>query len=374
MKIILIHNNYQYYGGEETYFHSLVKLLKEHGHKVRVYTKDSKAVTTHFDKIWTAFGLFWNFKTSRELDARVKEFKPNVAHFNNIYPLIGATAYWVCKKNNIPIVQSIHNYRFVCPKGILFRKGKVCELCVSKNFPFWAVVFSCYHRSRIASLFFSLAFWFHKKMGSFNLIDQWIFPSEFTKQYYINFLKLNRHKTVFLPYYVEQKIHKKVNTKEDFYLFVGRLSEEKGIIELLDFFKVRPQISLFVAGTGPLHQKVSVYNQFPNIKLLKFLPRSKISEYLKKSRGLILSSKWYEVLPYVLLESAAQKTPIYALRNKNMDELAKKLPITLINSLEEIESIKLKDKTSFNIPHVFTKEYQALKLSEVYKKAFHIEE
>jgi len=303
MKILLIHNFYQYWGGEDTYVTSLKKLLEEKGNKVYLYSKDSKNIRTFWDKIKTAIGLFYNPWVEKELVKIIKEFKPDIAHFHNVYPLIGATAYLVVKKFNIPIIQHIHNYRFMCPKGLLFRNGKICELCLNKKFPFWAIFFGCYHQSRIASLFFSLAFFYHKMIKTFDLIDKFIFPSEFTKDYYLKHLKIPKEKTFLLPYFVDIKPKKNKVKEKDYFLFVGRLSEEKGIIKFLEVFKTLPKIKLVVIGDGPLKIKVEEYRRYKNIIVKGHLPREEIYSYIQKAKAVIISSLWYEILPNTYLES-----------------------------------------------------------------------
>lgn len=315
MRILLIHNFYQYFGGEDIYVTNLKKLLEDNGHQVYLYSKDSKNIKTVWDKVKTAIGVFYNPWVEKELTKIIREFKPNVAHFHNLYPLIGATAYRVFKRFNIPIIQHVHNYRFMCPKGTLFRKGKICELCLHKKFPFWAIVFGCYHQSRLASFFLSLSFYFHRLIKTFEMIDKYIFPSEFTRKYYIRHLKIKKEKTFFLPYFVDlpKNLVKKVK-KEDYFLFVGRLSEEKGIIELLEVFKTLPKHKLLVIGDGPLMKRVKEYNIYPNIKIIGFLPRKKVYEFIKKSKAVIIPSLWYEVLPLVYIESLANNTPALLLR------------------------------------------------------------
>ena len=317
MKILLIHNFYQYWGGEDTYVTSLKKLLEEKGNKVYLYSKDSKNIRTFWDKIKTAIGLFYNPWVEKELVKIIKEFKPDIAHFHNVYPLIGATAYLVVKKFNIPIIQHIHNYRFMCPKGLLFRNGKICELCLNKKFPFWAIFFGCYHQSRIASLFFSLAFFYHKMIKTFDLIDKFIFPSEFTKDYYLKHLKIPKEKTFLLPYFVDIKPKKNKVKEKDYFLFVGRLSEEKGIIKFLEVFKTLPKIKLVVIGDGPLKIKVEEYRRYKNIIVKGHLPREEIYSYIQKAKAVIISSLWYEVLPNVYLESILQNTYIFIPDNEN---------------------------------------------------------
>lgn len=323
MRILLIHNFYQYWGGEDTYVTSLKKLLEENGHEVYLYSKDSKNIKRVLDKMKIAIGLFYNPWVKKELTKIIKEFKPDIAHFHNVYPLIGATAYRICKQNNIRIIQHIHNYRFMCPKGILFRKGKICELCLHKKFPYYLVLFGCYHQSRLASLFFSSAFYYHNFIGTFDLINKYIFPSEFTRDYYLKHFKISKNKTYYLPYFVDiKKTDFKKEKKENYFLYVGRLSEEKGIVQLLDVFKMLPKIKLMVIGDGPLRQEVNKYKKYPNIKILGFLKKEKIYKYIRKSRAVIIPSLWYEVLPIIYIEAIKSQSNILILSNRNFEKIA----------------------------------------------------
>ena len=310
MKVLLVHNYYQYWGGEDTYVTSLNKLLTENDIQVILYTKNSKNIKSILDKIITAIKLFWNPEVANELNNIIQKEKPDVAHFNNIYPLIGPTAYWICKKNNIKIVQTIHNYRFMCPKGILFKNGKICELCINRKLFIPAIQFGCYHNSYLASLFHSLAFCFHKYMHIFSFIDIFIFPSLFTQRYYEKYFNVVKSKSAYLPYFIDFKVlHERVR-KSNYYLFIGRLSEEKGIIELLELFKKMPKNNLKVIGTGPLKRKVDEYKKYINIKILGFMDKAKFIPILQGAKALCVPSKWYEVSPLVILEAIATNTPI----------------------------------------------------------------
>lgn len=310
MKVLLIHNFYQFWGGEDTYVTSLQKLLSQYGHDVIVYSKDSKNIKTIWDKAVVTIGLFWNPRVSKELNKLIQREKPDIAHFNNIYPLIGATAYYTCKKNGLKIVQTIHNYRFICPKGTLFRDEKICELCVNKRFFSPAIRFGCYHGSRLATLFYTLAFFIHKSLKTFSFIDTFIFPSQFTQAYYERHFGIPKSKSVHLPYFVDIKAPEKKTKKENWYLYVGRLSEEKGILHLLEVFKNMPQSTLKIIGRGPLENEVNAYKKYKNIHVLGHIHRAKLAPYYQKARAVIIPSIWYEVLPLTALEALASRSPL----------------------------------------------------------------
>ena len=313
MKILLIHNFYQYTGGEDIYFLSLVNLLKKKNHQVYAFTRNSKNITDNFaDKLNVAVGMLLNTQVATELTDLINEFKPDIAHFHNVYPLISPLAYHVCKKYHIPIVQTVHNYRFLCPKALLFRGGKICELCARKRFSYLSIVFGCYHQSYLASFIFSPAFLFHNLLKSFDYIDTYIFPAEFIRNYHVKTLHIPINKTVVFPNFIDNNKALKYHQTEisSYFLFAGRLSEEKGITQLLDTFSSLPQLKLIVIGDGPLRKQVEKYKKYKNIIIKNFLPREKIFTYMKNALSTIIPSLWYEVLPMVMLESFANGTPV----------------------------------------------------------------
>lgn len=310
MRILLVHNYYQYWGGEDTYFESLKKLLKRKGHTVITYTKTSKDIKTIFDKIKVAIGMFWNQETKKELTYIIKKNKPDVAHFHNVYPIISPTAYWICKKYRVPIIQHIHNYRLICPSGTLYRAGEICKLCVGRKFPLYSIIYGCYHRSRLASLFFSLSFFFHQLINSFQLIDKFIFPSDFSKDYCQKYLSILKEKTAVVRYFASSDTKYKKTKKENYFLYVGRLTEEKGTLSLLDIISKLPHIKLVVVGNGPLRERILSYKSNSNIVYKNFLTRKKIYSIMKKALCVIIPSKWYETGPIVLIESLLNGTPV----------------------------------------------------------------
>lgn len=348
MRILIIYNEYLYRGGEDVYIESLIKLLKNKGNEVYYYKKSSKTIFSIYDKLKAALGLFYNPIIDKEISKVIDEFKPDIAHFHNIFPLIGATAYRICKKYKIPVVQHIHNYRFVCPKANLYRNGAICELCpVGKNL-LPALLYGCYAHSRIASLLFVSAFYFHKIIQSYELVDSYIFPSEFTRQYFITHLNLDKKKTHYLPLFSEIS-KSKINSdiKEiNYYLYVGRLSREKGILNLLDAFK-KGMERLVVIGDGPL--KKYIYDNYSQFKTLTFLPfqnKSTIKQYIKSSKAVIIPSECYETSSLIIIESyMLKKLTIFPLRGGMLDKINMGIgydPSIYLQNLKKIAFKKIK--------------------------------
>lgn len=321
MRTLIVYNEYLYRGGEDIYIESLIRLLQSNGHEVYYYKKSSRSIATFFDRIKVAFGLFYSPKVDKELSKIIKEFRPNIAHFHNIFPLIGATAYHVCKRYKIPVVQHIHNYRFVCPKANLYRNGAICELCPAKKNLLPSIFYGCYHESRIASIFFVAAYYYHKLAGSYQLINKYIFPSLFTQKYYQTILKLKKEQIKYLPYFVEEIPQNLVRPKQapkKYYLYVGRLVQEKGILKLLKFFK-NTNKKLVVIGDGPL--RIKIYKEYKKNKNIVFIPYSNkktVFSYLKYCVSLFIPSEWYEVLPLVYLEAIQLNKKVILSKNINL--------------------------------------------------------
>jgi len=325
MNILLVFNFYEYTGGEDIYFLSLAKLLKREGHQVYTYTKNSKDINSNLlAKADMAIGMFYNRQVVRELSQVIEIFKPDVVHFHNIYPLITPIAYQVCKKYDIPIVQTIHNYKLICPKGSLFRNHNICEICINKKFSYPAIYYGCYHNSYLASLIFSSSFLNHRLRKSFDHVNTLIFPTKFTRDYYLHNLSIPDARIEVIPYFTTvESLKSKYSQKKDYFLYVGRFFEEKGILPLLELFSSVPFLKLVVIGEGPLESAVLKFNKYKNILIQRYLSQDKIFNYMRKALFTIIPSLWYEVLPMVLIESFANGTAVIAPRFGSFKELMK---------------------------------------------------
>ncbi|OGH23145.1 MAG: hypothetical protein A3F31_04095 [Candidatus Levybacteria bacterium RIFCSPHIGHO2_12_FULL_38_12] len=310
MKILLVHNFYKYKGGEDVYFLSLADLLKRKGHQVKLFTKENKDISDSLvEKAKAAGGMFWNRKVEDEFSETILQFKPEVVHLNNIYPLISPSIYKICKKFNVPTVQTIHNYRF--PHKGLFFNNNICAICGSKKTPLLSIFCNYYNNSFIASFIFTLSFFFYSVKGDFNLIDMYVFPAKITRNYYIKKLGLSLDKTTVINHFVGDN-DKLINFKQkkDYFLFVGRFSEEKGIMQLLEIFSRLSTVKLVVIGDGPLKEKVAEYSRYKNILIRNFLSSKQVFKYMGCALCAIVPSLWYEVGPLVVLESFANGTPV----------------------------------------------------------------
>ncbi len=314
MKILLIHNYYQQRGGEDTYFDMLIRLLKENKQEIKTITTSNENINeTLIGKMNAFIETISPKQFLKNAENAIQGWKPAIVHINNIFPLITAEIYSLCNQYQIPIIQSIHTYRYLCPKGTLTRDGRKCELCVRKLLKYPAVQYGCYHNSRIASLAFTTSFLYHNTLKKLSLVDKFIFPSYLARNYHTRRLPMSIEKTVVLPHFVYKPKKSQNEKKQDFFLYVGRLSEEKRIIQLLEIFAALPNFRLIVIGDGPQRNEVDSFQLYSHITIKHAVSRQLRDLYMQNALATIIPSMpYFEFGPYVLFESYACATPVVA--------------------------------------------------------------
>jgi len=328
MKILIIHNFYLKKGGEDTTVFNEKKILEENGHLVYLYTKSNEEFKKGnlFERIFKIFEIFFSFTTYRELKKIIKKFKPDIIHIHNIFLRISPSVYFIAKKYNIPVVQTLHNYRFLCLNGLfLLNNGKICEKCKNGNF-IYGVINRCYRNSFLQSLIVSLMVFIHRKIFKTftKKIDIFISPSNFLKDKIKETKDFRNVKIILKPHFIEVK--KDINTEEfeNYALYLGRISKEKGISTLLKAFKEIENFRLVIAGDGPLVEEgkeIIQRQKLNNVSFTGYLNGDKKDSILRKASVTVLPSEWYENMPYSILESFAYGVPVIASRIGGLREL-----------------------------------------------------
>jgi glycosyltransferase involved in cell wall biosynthesis len=312
----MLHNYYQQQGGEDNSFASEVKILREHKHEVFIYTRHNDELK-NMSVLIGGIKAFWNSETYKALTRLICEINPDIAHFHNIFPLISPAGYFAAKISNVPVIQTLHNYRFICPGALFFRKNRICEDCLGKHL-FWpGIMHACYRKSRPSTAIVSLMNSLHFMIGTWeNKVDAYIVLTDFFKE---KFVKggLPAEKIFNKPNFVED-FHKL--SKNDFKkrgkggAFVGRLSKEKGIETLLEAWEIlEEKIPLIIIGEGPLEEKVVKASQkCSNIIWLGHQKFENVLNFLEQIEYLIFPSQWYEGMPRIIIESFMHGTPVIA--------------------------------------------------------------
>jgi len=317
MRILLVHTYYQEPGGEDVVFQQEKNLLST-SHTVEEFTANNQK--GFLGLIQTALSP-WNFKAGQRFEKILRQFKPDVIHVHNLHYALGP---WILRracKMGIPVVMTLHNYRLLCPSATLFYDGKLFTDSLYESFPWTAIHKGVHSQSKIKTAWLAWTTYFHHKLGTFQKVDRFITLTPFARHLFINSsLGLKPDQMVVKPNVTAPAMVPPTERGKQF-LFVGRLSQEKGIIPLIEAFKHSPY-TLKIAGQGPLLSLVrSATQTHSNIEYLGVLDRLEIQQQMSSCSALIFPSLWYEGMPMTLLEAFSLGTPVLASRLGAMESM-----------------------------------------------------
>lgn len=308
----MVHNYYQHVGGEDNSFAIEASLLERHGHQVARYTR-------HNDELAGRSGLslaaltVWNRTTYRDIRELVHKAKTEVVIFQNTFPLISPAGYYAARHEGAAVVQVLRNYRLLCPASNLFRDGAPCELCVPRSVKWPAVWHKCYKRSRAATGVVSLMLLAHKLMGTWSrAIDLYVALTQFARGRYIaGGLPADRIlvRTNFLEH------DPGIGDPDGGYaLFAGRLTLEKGVMELLEAWAIAQEPRpLRIVGDGPMRSRVlERIRDMPSVEWLGQKDHNSLLSILGAAEFLVFPSIWYEGMPRIIIEAFARGVPVIA--------------------------------------------------------------
>jgi len=323
MKILQIHNTYQQKGGEDVVFNVEGRLLFKHGHIVKTLLFDNNDIKTAGDKLLTGLKSIFSLHSAKRLQESIEHFKPDIIHVHNFFPLASPSIFYTASKYDIPIVLTLHNYRLLCPSANLFHKDKIYDKSLNKIFPFDAVFKGVYRDSKIQTFSVALMTAFHNLIGTWkNKITKYIALTNFAKNLFVHSeLDIPEDKIVVKPNFVEDHGVGDPKERGDHFLFIGRLSSEKGIKALLESATIYPY-ELRIIGDGPLKLEViQAISGHHNIHYLGFKDKEEIIKELKTCKALIFPSLWYEGMPMTILEAFSTGTPVIASNLGGMAEI-----------------------------------------------------
>jgi len=317
MKLLIIHNFYKEYGGEDQSVVRLRSLFKKKGYSVVWYFSYNKEIDDYKIRDWLLlpFKTIFSFKTYRNIINLIKKENPELAHIQNVFPLISPSVYYALKKMNIPVVQRLSNYRLLCPNGLFFNNSnEICELCNNGNY-LHGILRKCYRNSFLQTLILSASLYLHWKLHTFQKkIDVFITPSQFFRKKLIA-RGIPEEKIFVKESFIDLDNLKPNYNFENYAVYIGRISREKGLFTLLQAFKEIPHLMLKVIGNGPLYPELVDFanaNKILNVEFIGFLEGMEKYEILKKAMFMIIPSECFDCFPNVLLESFAVGTPVIA--------------------------------------------------------------
>lgn len=326
MKIVIVHNAYQHAGGEDAVVRAEVDLLRQEGHKVSEYLRHNDEIRPGGVLSRMALGCktVWSSASRKQLSRLLRDQKPDLVHFHNTFPLISPAAYYSCRDLGIPVVQTLHNFRLLCPAATFFRDGKVCEECLHRS-RWQAVRHACYRDSRSATCAVTAMIQIHGWLNTWNeLVSSYVVLSEYSRQKFLAGGLPARKMTVKPNFVLPDPGVGARGNKQEFAIFVGRISEEKGIRTLLQAWKgVRTGV-LVILGDGPLRAELTEETRrmgIANVQWEGRLPQASVFELVQRARVLVVPSECYENFPMTIAEAYACGTPVIASRLGAMQEL-----------------------------------------------------
>ncbi len=323
-KILLVHEFYQTHGpsGEDSMFLAERRLLEEGGHEIRSFELHNDAIGgSSWARAQVAIESLWSVPAYRALRRAIREFRPDIVHCHNTFPLISPSAYRAAHDEGVAVVQTLHNYRLICPSGLLQRDQRPCEDCVG-HVPWSSVRHGCYRGSRAASAAAAAMLVLNRALGTFRTeVDRYIVLTEFARTLLIR---------GGLP--AERLVVRANGLATDpgvgrgdggYALFVGRLTAEKGVSTLIEAWSAYHPLPLVVAGDGPLRAGLESQARAAAapIEFLGQVQRARVLDLMKRATLLVIPSECYEGMPVTFLEATACGCPIAASKLGGLAEL-----------------------------------------------------
>jgi glycosyltransferase involved in cell wall biosynthesis len=310
MRILTLHNKYKFRGGEDESSESEDSMLRSRGHAIFRYEQDNAAIRST-NLIQVAGRTIYSGKSYRRIRELLRVLRPQVVDLHNFFPLISPSAYYACEAERVPVVQTLHNYRLLCPSALFFRNGKPCEDCVGRAFPYPGIQHKCYHDSALGSAAVASMIGVHRLLNTWrDHVSMYITLTKFCRDKFIQ-AGLPADKLRIKPNFVypDPGIG---DGAEDFALFVGRLSPEKGLRTMFDAWEVlRCPIRLKIVGEGPMESEIAEEcSNSPYIEWLGGQPPESVYELMGKAKFLVFPSECYETFGRVAIEAFAKGTPV----------------------------------------------------------------
>lgn len=315
-RILIVHNYYQIPGGEDSVVKNEIQMLRNHGHEVYLYSRNNSELNTYniLQKMLMPLDTIYSFKTRRDIKRIIEEKNIDIVHVHNTLNLISPSVYYAAISSKVPVIQTIHNFRLLCPGATFFRNNNICEECLKKGLK-CAIRYKCYRKSTIQTIGCVLSTKYHR------------FRKIYSKLNYICLTDFNKNKLLELKQISEKQVHVKPNfvvdcnekidlrQRTETFIFAGRLDQLKGVDLLLEAWRIMGENApkLIICGTGPMEewctQYITKYN-VKNVEMKGFVPNLEVRKLIAKCKALIFPTQWYEGFPMSIIEAFSVGTPV----------------------------------------------------------------
>lgn len=351
MNVLMLHNTYLYRGGEDESFESEVRMLRDRGHFVETIVVNNEAIASR-NKVHVALETLWSGSSYQKVDRALTGRDFDVVHVQNFFPLLSPSVYYAAKKHGVAVVQTLRNYRLLCPGVYFYRDGKVCEDCMGTVLKLPGIAHGCYRESRVATATVAAMTAFHTIKGTWlNKVDLYIALTEFVRDKFVE-AGFPSGKLIVKNNFVYPDPGAG-DGSGGYALYVGRLSPEKGLDTLLAAWKqIGRDWSLKIVGDGPMSGEIrSFCAERPEVEWLGAKSRDETARIMGDARVLIFPSKWYETFGRVAIESFAAGTPVIASRLGAMAEICDDERTGLLFEPGNAEDLAVKLRWVLDHPH-----------------------
>ena len=319
-KVLIVHNYYQIPGGEDTVVMNEKKMLEEHGHEVVLYTRSNSELKTmsKVRKMLLPVTTVFNLQTYKEIRKIICEQNIDIVHVHNTLNLISPAVYYAALSKKIPVVQTVHNFRLLCPGATFYRDGHICEDCVQYGLN-CAIRHNCYRNSKLQTCACVITTWIHRALRIYGRIN-YICLTEFNKEKLLTLKQIHRERIYVKPNFVQSNLeYKSHEERKNQIVYLGRIDELKGIRILMDAWSqiekenVEKKFSLIICGTGKMEIWCKNYikeNNLKNIEIKGFVSNEEALKIIGESKAVVLPTQVYEGFPMVIVEAISVGTPV----------------------------------------------------------------
>ncbi len=313
--VLVVHCRYRQRGGEDTVVENEIRLLREHGHRVFLYERDNA-------ERFIPSSVFFSLKTYRDIRRIIKKRRIDIVHVHNTWMAMSPSVFYASAGMGVPVVQTLHNFRMICPNALLYRCGRVCEECVEGGMQ-TSVRYGCYRGSKLQTLVCALNTALHKRTGIYRRMS-FICLTEFNRDKILRMNKDGRKyidpdKVYIKPNFIWERPMQRSGAqdmKRDGFIFAGRLTEEKGVRVLVKAWALMgdkaPKLSIY--GDGELRGWCDriISKRGLNIDMMGAVDHDTLMDAVGRSAAMIFSSVLYEGFPMTVIEAYAMGTPVIA--------------------------------------------------------------
>lgn len=324
MKLLLAHEFYRSSApsGEDAVFMNERAMLEKSGIEVVTHEihNDDIDDSSLAKRIGLGINTIWSRKSYKSFIQLIDTHKPDIVHVHNTFPLFSPSIYKACRDKNVPVVQTLHNFRLICPGALLQRNNSPCEDCIGGSL-LSSIRHACYRDSVLATLPLTGMIAYNRFNNNYNQVDQYIALTEFAASRLIA-AGLPKDRVTVKPNFLPSP-PKPGASKSEYAVYVGRISDEKGVRTMINAWSELKHIPLQVLGDGPLRVELEQYCKSKDLPVTFHGPvsRDSVIDIVSNAAFQIIPSEWYEGFPMVVLEAFATSTPVLASKIGSLNEI-----------------------------------------------------